>query len=204
MRVAGLVQGLFAFASASLAAWSFAYGDFAWGAQSSLASIPWRETWIYASAVILLAASAGLCFPRTALPGVLTIGAYQTVGAAIAVPQILSEPLSIGAWYPFCEALTALAGAWVLYAMLRWSSRGPGTMNPGVETGIHRSRLARRCAALGRDDSLSFGRGFFLHSSATPLPRCRGAPPCPFLLLSIGERERSAEWRTFNMLTVRR
>jgi len=128
MRSAGLGQGLFAIASGSLAIWSLTYGDFAWGAQSLLASIPWRETWVYASALILLAASAGLCFPRTALPSVLTIGAYQTVGAAIAVPQILSEPLSIGAWYPFCEALTALAGAWVLYAMLRWSSRGPGML----------------------------------------------------------------------------
>ena len=44
--------------------------------------------------------------------------------------------------------------------------------------------------------ALSLGVGFFLHSSATPLKRCRGAPSCPFLRLSIGERERSAEWRT--------
>src|SRR5438477_8003664 len=34
-----------------------------------------------------------------------------------------------------------------------------------------------------------------LHSSATPLPRCRGAPSCPFLRLSIEERERSADQR---------
>jgi len=126
MRIAGLVQGSFAVASASIAVWSLAYGDFAWGAQSSLAWIPWREMWVYASALVLLAASAGLCFPRTALPSILTMGAYQAVGAAIAVPQILSEPLSIGAWYPFCEALTALVGASVLYAMLRRTSRRPG------------------------------------------------------------------------------
>jgi uncharacterized membrane protein YphA (DoxX/SURF4 family) len=39
-------------------------------------------------------------------------------------PPILSQPLSIGAWYGFCEALTSLVGAWILYAMLRWQSRG--------------------------------------------------------------------------------
>src|SRR5690348_8125479 len=112
MRIARLGQGLFAFGSASLALWSLTYGDFAWGAQSVLAGIPWREIWVYASALIVLAASAGLCFSRTALPSVATLGAYQAIGVAISVPQILSQPLSIGAWYPLCEALTALVGAW--------------------------------------------------------------------------------------------
>jgi uncharacterized membrane protein YphA (DoxX/SURF4 family) len=124
MRTAGLGQGWFAIATAGLAIWSLTYGDFAWGAQSLLARIPWRETWVYGSALIILAASAGLCFTRTALPSVLTIGAYQTVGAAISVPQILSKPLSVEAWYPFCEALTPLVAAWLLYAMLRRQSRG--------------------------------------------------------------------------------
>ena len=120
MRIA---QGLFAIASASLAIWSLTYGDFAWGAQSLLAAIPWRETWVYGSALIILAASAGLCLPRTAFASVLTIGAYQVIGVAISVPQILSKPLSVDAWYPFCEALTQLVGAWLLYAMLRRQSQ---------------------------------------------------------------------------------
>ena len=128
MRSAGLGQGLFAIASGSLAIWSLRYGDFAWGAQALLAGIPWREAWVYASALILLAASAGLCFPRTALPGISTIGAYQAVGIAISIPLVLSKPLSIGAWYAFCEGLTALVGASVLYAMLWQKSRGPGIL----------------------------------------------------------------------------
>lgn len=126
MRIPGLGQGLFALASASLAIWSLAYGDFAWG-QQSLPAIPWRETWVHGSALIILAASAGLCFPRTALPSVLTLGAYQAVGAAISVPEILSKPLSMEAWYPFCEALTPLVGAWILYVMLRRQARGSET-----------------------------------------------------------------------------
>jgi uncharacterized membrane protein YphA (DoxX/SURF4 family) len=111
MRIVGLGRGFFAIASASLAIWSLAYGD---------------SAWIYGAAVILLAASVGLCFSRTALASSLTIGAYQAVAAAIAVPQILAKPLSIDAWYPFCEAVTALVGAWVLYALLQRQSRGSG------------------------------------------------------------------------------
>jgi uncharacterized membrane protein YphA (DoxX/SURF4 family) len=124
---------LFAIASAGLAIWSLTYGEFAAG-PGLPAWIPWRETWIYGSALIVLSASAGLCFSRTALPSVLTIGAYQTVGAVTSVPQILSKPLSVDAWYPFCEALTPLVGAWVLYAMLRWQSRGAQTPAAGAGT----------------------------------------------------------------------
>src|SRR6185437_16593249 len=125
MRSVVLSQGFFAVASASLALWSLAYGDFAWGAQSLLAQIPWRDTWVYGSALVLLAASVGLCFPRTAMPSALMIGAYQVVGAAISVPQLLSKPLSVEAWYPLCEALTPLVGAWILYVLLRRRSAGP-------------------------------------------------------------------------------
>jgi uncharacterized membrane protein len=126
VRVVGLGQGLFAIASASLAIFSLAYGDFGSGGQSLPAWIAWRETWVYGSALILLVGSAGLCFPRTALPSALTIGAYQAIGAAMSVPQVLSKPLSIDAWYPLCEALTTLVGAWVLYAMLPRQSPGAG------------------------------------------------------------------------------
>jgi uncharacterized membrane protein YphA (DoxX/SURF4 family) len=78
---------------------------------------------VYGSALILLAASVGLCFLRTALPSALTIGAYQVVWALTGVPPILSKPLSVGSWYGLCEALTSIAGTWILYATLRWRSR---------------------------------------------------------------------------------
>jgi len=119
MRIVGLGHGLFAIATASLAILSFTYGG-----QSFPAWIPWRETWVYASALLVLAASTGLCFSRTALPSALTIGVYRAVLAVINVPPILAKPLSVVSWYGFCEALTSLLGAWILYAMLRWQSRG--------------------------------------------------------------------------------
>ena len=81
MRVVGLGHGFFAFAAASLAILSLTFGEFAPMGQSFPGWIPWRETWVYLSALLLLAASAGLCFSRTALPSALTIGAYQAVWA---------------------------------------------------------------------------------------------------------------------------
>jgi uncharacterized membrane protein len=124
MRIVGLGHVLFAVAAASLAILSLCYGDFAPMGQSLPGWVPWRETWIYAAGLIVLGASAGLCFARTALPSVLMIGAYQTVWGVISAPPIFSQPLSIGAWYGLCEALTSLVGAWILYTMLRWQSRG--------------------------------------------------------------------------------
>jgi uncharacterized membrane protein len=119
MRIVGFAQCLFAIASASLALYMLAYGDFAPAGQSLPAWIPWREIWVHGSAVLVLAASAGLFFSRTALVSILTIGAYLAVWALLGIPQIISGPLSIGGWYGFCEALSSLVGAWILYTTLR-------------------------------------------------------------------------------------
>src|SRR5580658_1472208 len=104
MRIVGFSHGLFALAAASLAVLSLTYGQFA-PLQSLPAWIPWREIWLYACVLLVLGASAGLCFSRTALPSALIIGAYLAVWALIGVPAILSQPLSFGAWYGSCEAL---------------------------------------------------------------------------------------------------
>jgi uncharacterized membrane protein len=126
MRIIGFSHGLFAIAAASLAILSLCYGDFAPMGQSLPAWIAGREIWVYGAALLVLGASAGLCFARTALPSALTIGAYLAIWGLICAPAIVSQPLSIGTWYGFCEALTALVGAWILYSMLRWQSRGSG------------------------------------------------------------------------------
>jgi uncharacterized membrane protein YphA (DoxX/SURF4 family) len=125
MRTVGLGKASFAIASAGLAVWSLTYAHFAW--QALPAWMPWREAWVYGSALVVLAASAGLFFARAALPSALTLGVYQAVSAAIFVPQMLATPLSVGAWYPICEALTSLAGAWILYALLQRQLRGAVT-----------------------------------------------------------------------------
>jgi uncharacterized membrane protein len=123
MRSVGLGHGLFAIAGAGLAILNFTYRDFAPMWQSFPAWIPWRETWVYGSGLLVLAASAGLCFSRTALPSALTIGAYQAVWVVTCAGPVVFKPLSVGSWYGFCEALTPFLGAWILYAMLRWQSR---------------------------------------------------------------------------------
>ena len=130
MRTVGLGRASFAVASASLAIWSLMYARFAW--QSLPGWMPAREAWVYGSALAVLAASAGLLFSRTAPAGALAIGLYQAVSVAIFVPQIPAKPLSVDAWYPVCEALTALAGAWILYVLLQRQSQGSRTAITGA------------------------------------------------------------------------
>jgi uncharacterized membrane protein YphA (DoxX/SURF4 family) len=159
MRI-GLGRGFFALAAASLAIFSLAYGEFGPSGQSLPGWIPWRQTWVYLSALLLLAASAGLCFSRTALPGALTIGAYQAVWAVLGIPSILSDPLSIGAWYGFCEALTSLVGSWILYAMLRRQSGGS-------ETPIAGERAVRVARVLFGLTCVFYGSSHFVYADYT-------------------------------------
>lgn len=128
MRIDGFAHGLFAIALASVAILSLSYGDFVPLGQSFPASIPWREFWVYASALLLLVAAAGLCFSVTAWPSALTICAYAAVRAVICALAMFTKHSSVGAWYGFCEALAPLVGAWILYAMLRWQSRRSQTL----------------------------------------------------------------------------
>jgi uncharacterized membrane protein len=114
---------LFAIALASAAILSLTYGDFVPIGQSVATSIPWRQAWVCGSALLVFATGAGLCFSRTALPSALTISGYQAVWTLICALPILSAPRSVAAWYGFCEPLTLLVGAWMLYAMLRGQSQ---------------------------------------------------------------------------------
>jgi uncharacterized membrane protein len=123
MRSVRLSQVFFAIAAASLAVWSLWYRHFAW--QSVPAWFPWPGAWVYGSALILLAASVGLCLTRTSSASVLVIGAYLAIVAVLSVPQIFAQPLGVGAWYPFCEALTSLVGAWLLYVLLQREASAP-------------------------------------------------------------------------------
>lgn len=158
MRIVRLGQGMLAIASAAVAIWCFAYGHFA--VETLPAWMPLREPWVYGSALVLLAASIGLCFPRTALPSVLAIGVCRAIMVAIYVPGIIAHPRSMGTWYPFCEALTSLVGAWVLYALLRRESQGSAT-------GLAGEGAVRAAAVVFGLTCVFYGWSHFLYSGFT-------------------------------------
>jgi uncharacterized membrane protein len=158
MRNVGFSQCLFAIASAGLALFMLAYGDFAPAGQTLPAWIPWRETWVHGSALLVLAASAGLFFSRTALVSILTISAYLAAWALICVP--FSEPLNAIGWYGSCEALSSLVGAWILYATLRWKSRGSAMPISG-------ERAARVARALFGITCIFYGWSHFAYADYT-------------------------------------
>ena len=151
MRIAGLGHGLFAIASTGLAILGLTYRDLAPIWQPLPAWIPWREAWVYGCGLLVLAASADLCFPRTALSSALTIGTYLALWVVARAVPIVLEPLSIGSWYGLCEALAPLLGAWILYAMLRWQSRAPETPSIASERGVRAAQVlfGLTCVAFG-------------------------------------------------------
>lgn len=116
-------RGLFAIATASLGVLSLSYGEFAPSVPSLPEWVPEQKIVVHLFALLLLVASVGLCFSRAALSSALTICTYLVVWAAIDTSPIFSQPTSLGAWYGFCEAVTSLAGAWILYTDFRWQNR---------------------------------------------------------------------------------
>jgi uncharacterized membrane protein len=120
MRIAGIGHALFALTGASLAVLMFVFGDLSPMWQFFLpAGISLRAIWIEATALVLLANGVGLCFRRTALPSALAFALYYAVCAVTRLGPIAAQPLEVGAWYGFVEALTGFSGAWILYALLR-------------------------------------------------------------------------------------
>jgi uncharacterized membrane protein len=160
MRSIAVGRTLFAIAAASIAILTLSYGDFVPMGQAVPAWIPGRETWIYGSALLILAASGGLCFARTALPSLLIFGAYQGFWTVICALPILSTPRGIGAWYGFCEALTPLIGAWILYAMLRWQL-------PGVPMPRASRRAVRVAQVLFGLSCVFYGWSHFIYADYT-------------------------------------
>lgn len=129
----GFCRSLFAIASASLAVLTLTYGDSGLIGQSVPAWMPWPHFWVYGSALLVLAASAGLCFSRTALPSALILSAYLAIWALTCTPQIVAKPLSFGGWYSFCEAVTSLVGAWIVSSRL--------AMPVAAERGVRAARI---------------------------------------------------------------
>jgi uncharacterized membrane protein YphA (DoxX/SURF4 family) len=161
MRIVGPGHGLLAIAAAGLAILSLAYGDFAPIWQPLPASIPGREIWVYACALLVLAASAGLCFPRTALPSAVTIGVYLAGWVVTRAAPIAVKPLGVDSWYGLFEALGPLVACWILYAMLQSPTHGSSTSSL---TGERAVRVAQVVFGLA---CVVFGLAHFAYADYT-------------------------------------
>ncbi len=150
MRISGFGHALFGIAVAGLAILSLFYGNFAPILEPFPASLPWRDFWAYGSAAILLAASAGLFFARTALVGAIIIGVYASVWAVARAHAILLKPLIVGTWYGLGEALGPLLGAWILYAVRRRQYDAPAVTVMTGDRALLAGASSFRCGLRGR------------------------------------------------------
>jgi uncharacterized membrane protein len=161
MRISGFGHALFGIAVAGLAILSLVYGNFAPLLEPFPAMFPWREVWAYGLGAILLAASAGLFFTRTALVSAIIVGAYGSIWIAARVRAALPEPLSIGSWYGVFEALGPLLGAWILYALLRRQHAAPAVTAMTGDRTLHVARVLFGAACV------EFGAAHFAYASYT-------------------------------------
>src|ERR1700688_2626382 len=141
MRTVGTGHVLFAMAAAGIAVLNFSFGDFAPIWQPALAWIPERMVWVYGSGLLVLLASAGIFFQRTAPLSVGAIGAYLAVWALTRAAPIFSEPLGVGSWYGIFEALGPFAGAWILYALLRRQASVGGSPSIASERAVRAAQV---------------------------------------------------------------
>jgi uncharacterized membrane protein YphA (DoxX/SURF4 family) len=160
MRVSGFGHALFGISAAGLAILSLVYGNFAPILEPPPASLPWREL-VYGSGVILLAASAGLFFARTALVSATIIGTYELVWAVARARPVLLKPLSVGTWYGVSEALGPLVGAWILYGLLRRRYDAAAVTGMTGERTLHVARVLFGAACVG------YGAAHFAYATFT-------------------------------------
>jgi uncharacterized membrane protein len=160
VRTIVLIRIQFAVASASFAVLNLIYVDSAPLAQVLPAGIPWRDSGLRLFALLLLLASVGLCLPRASLRCVAVVAAYLAIWVAASTPQFLSNPLSFGAWYGFCEAMTSLVGACILGVMIRQQERG-SEMSVTADRGV---RVAQVLFGL---TCVYYGLSHFLYADYT-------------------------------------
>lgn len=158
MRIVGLGHGMLVVAAAGLAVASLGYREFEPIGRSLPAAVPARDVWVAGLALLVLAASIGLCFTRTALAGAWTIGAYLAAWLLTRLPAFTTEPLGAGSWYGLCEALTPIAGLLILYPKLRCRSGG----SPSGR--VSAARLAQVLFGL---DCLVYGWSHFAYAEFT-------------------------------------
>jgi uncharacterized membrane protein YphA (DoxX/SURF4 family) len=150
MRISGFGHALFGIAVAGLAVLCLVYGNFAPIVEPFPARLPWREMWAYGLGAMLLAASAGLLFARTALVSTIIVGAYGLVWTLARARPVLLKPLIVGTWYGLGEALGPLLGAWILHALLRRHDTSAATAMSGDRAlQVARVLFGAACVAYG-------------------------------------------------------
>jgi uncharacterized membrane protein len=152
---------LFGISVAGLAILSLAYGNFVPLADPYPSFLPWPKAWAYGPGAILLAAGVGLCFVRTSLVSMIIIGLYEIAWAATRVRPVLLQPLSIGAWYGFSEAMGTLSAAWILYAALRRQNGSPAVPVMIGDRALHLARMLFGAACM------VYGAGHFAYAKYT-------------------------------------
>jgi len=122
--------------------------------------------------LLLLAASGGICFSRTAIPSTWAIGTYLAAWVLARFYQVVVQPLGVASWYGFCEALAPWLAACILFARLR--STVPGSKPPWPVDGraIRAARVffGLACAVFG------LAHFAFAQYTATMVPRWLPGP----------------------------
>ncbi|HEY1847651.1 MAG TPA: hypothetical protein VGG37_00535 [Opitutaceae bacterium] len=139
MRRIGYAEAMFAASLAGLAVLSLVYGNFG----PLMAPVPWPKALLFALGLVVLAASVGLLFRRTAGASAAAVAVCCAAWAAAGTPPILHDPRSVGSWYGFSEAVSVLVGVWTLFAI------------------HHRRDHAGMAAPLAGDAALRAGRILF-------------------------------------------
>ena len=171
MRISGIGHVLFGVAAAGLAILDLTYGHFAPVWEPLPAWLPFPEVWVYAVGAILLAASAGLFFARTALASAIFVGAYEAAWAVARMRPVVLKPLLVSSWYGFSEALGPCMGAWILCAVLCRPDDGPAMTGT---TGMVSERAQRLARVLFGAACVVYGVAHFAYASYTAamIPAC--------------------------------
>jgi uncharacterized membrane protein len=127
LRVIGPGHVIFAAGTAGIAVLTLIYGDFGLQWQPLPQGIPGRPMLAYATGAVVLAASIGVFFPRSALLSALLLALYQLIWVLTRGAQVEPNPLSVGSWLGLCEALALLIGGWILFALLLRRARASDT-----------------------------------------------------------------------------
>jgi uncharacterized membrane protein len=115
MRKIGFGDSMFAASLGGLAGLTLFYGNFA----PLVDPFPWPKMMTFALGLVLLGTSVGLLFRRTVDASAMIVAVYALAWALVCTSPVIHAPMSIGSWYGLSEAVSTLAGVWMLYALYR-------------------------------------------------------------------------------------